>query len=58
MAIIKQVEERKIDWRDVDVKDVVGQIKRYARLQLSITENELYVDVRRNGKTGKFDVAS
>lgn len=57
MAIIKQVEERKIDWRDVDVKDVVGQIKRYARLQLSITENELYVDVRKNGKTGKFDVA-
>jgi hypothetical protein len=56
MAVIKRVEESKVSWNDVDIKDVVGQIKRYARLGLSITENELYVDMRNNGKTGKKEI--
>lgn len=56
MAVIKKVEESKVSWNDVDVKDVVGQIKRYARLGLSISENELYVDMRNNGKTGKKEI--
>lgn len=56
MAVIKRVEESKVSWNDVDIKDVVGQIKRYARLGLSIAENELYVDMRNNGKTGKKEI--
>ena len=49
-------QQRKIVWQEVDVKGVVQQIKDYARLKLSITDNELYVDIRKNGKTGLFDV--
>lgn len=56
MGIIKEVEERKISWHDVDVKNVIGQVKRYARLGLSMSEKEIYVDIRRNGKTGKQEV--
>ncbi len=33
-----------------------GQIKRYARLGLSLNENEIYLDIRNNGKTGKKDI--
>lgn len=55
-AIIKRVEEAKVSWSLVDVKDVVGQIKRFARLGLSINENELYIDMRNNGKTGLKDI--
>lgn len=56
MGIIKEVEVRNISWHDVDVKNVIGQVKRYARLGLSMSENEIYVDIRRNGKTGKQEV--
>lgn len=56
MGIIKEVEERKISWHDVDIKNVIGQVKRYARLGLSMSEKEIYVDIRRNGKTGKQEV--
>ena len=33
-----------------------GQIKRNCRLGLSLNENEIYVDVRNNNKTGKKDI--
>jgi hypothetical protein len=56
MAIIKRVEESGTKWELVDVKNVVEQIKRFARLGLSINENELYIDMRNNGKTGKKDI--
>lgn len=56
MAVFKQVEERKINWNDVDVKPLIEQIKVYSRLGLSIADSELYIDIRRNGKTGKQDI--
>ena len=56
MAIIKRVEESGTKWELVDVKNVVEQIKRFSRLGLSINENELYIDMRNNGKTGKKDI--
>ena len=56
MAIIKRVEESGTKWELVDVKNVVEQIKRFSRLGLSIHENELYIDMRNNGKTGKKDI--
>jgi len=55
-AVIKKVEEENVDWNVVDVKNVVEQIKSYARLGLSIADNELYIDMRNNGKTGKKDI--
>ncbi len=55
-AVIKNVEEENVDWNVVDVKNVVEQIKSYARLGLSIADNELYIDMRNNGKTGKKDI--
>lgn len=33
-----------------------GQVKRYARLGLSLNESEIYLDIRNNGKTGKKDI--
>lgn len=56
LAVFKQVEERNINWNQIDVKNVVDQIKLYSRLGLSIQDSELYIDIRRNGKTGKQDI--
>ena len=55
-AVIKRAEEEKLDWKVVDVKNVVEQIKSYARLGLSISDNEIYIDIRSNSKTGKKEI--
>lgn len=56
--IDKKLREQGIDWKQVDVIGckVPQQIKRYARLGLSTSDGEIYVDVRYNSKTGKYDV--
>lgn len=56
--IDKKLREQGIDWKQVDVIGckVPQQIKRYARLGLSTSDGEIYVDVRYNSKTGKNDV--
>lgn len=56
--IDKKLREQGIKWNDVDVTGckIPQQIKRYARLGLSTSDSEIYVDVRWNGKTGKQDV--
>jgi hypothetical protein len=56
--IDKKLREQGIQWSAVDVTGckIPQQIKRYARLGLSTSDNEIYVDVRWNGKTGKQDV--
>lgn len=56
--IDKKLREQGIDWKQVDVIGckVPQQIKRYARLGLSTSDGEIYVDVRCNSKTGKHDV--
>ena len=56
MGVIKAVEERQISWSEVDVKNVIGQVKRYARLGLTMSDAEIYPDIRKNGKTGKYEV--
>lgn len=33
-----------------------GQVKRFARLGMSLNDQEIYVDIRNNGKTGKKDI--
>lgn len=55
-GIVKTIEERKIDWNLVDMKSVMEQTKAYSRIGLSIEQQEIYIDVRNNGKTGKVDV--
>lgn len=56
--IDKKLREQGINWQQVDVTGckVPQQIKRYARLGLSTSDGEIYVDVRYNSKTGKQDV--
>ena len=56
--IDKKLREQGISWQQVDVIGckIPQQIKRYARLGLSTSDGEIYVDVRFNGKTGKNDV--
>lgn len=57
--IDKKLREQGVNWQQVDVIGckVPQQIKRYARLGLSTSDGEIYVDVRYNSKTGKQDVA-
>ena len=56
--IDKKLREQGVSWQQVDVIGckVPQQIKRYARLGLSTSDGEIYVDVRYNSKTGKNDV--
>lgn len=56
--IDKKLREQGVNWQQVDVTGckVPQQIKRYARLGLSTSDGEIYVDVRSNSKTGKHDV--
>jgi hypothetical protein len=56
--IDKKLREQGVNWQQVDVIGckIPQQIKRYARLGLSTSDGEIYVDVRFNGKTGKNDV--
>ncbi len=56
-ALDKALLERKISWADVEMRGLISQIKSYARLNLSIREQEIYLDIRANGKTGKQEVA-
>ena len=57
--IDKKLREQGVNWQQVDVIGckIPQQIKRYARLGLSTSDGEIYVDVRYNSKTGKNDVA-
>ena len=54
----KKIRERGKTWADIDVVGckVPQQIKRYARLGLSTSENEIYIDIKFNKNTGKFDL--
>lgn len=56
--IDKKLREQGVSWQQVDVIGckIPQQIKRYARLGLSTSDGEIYVDVRYNSKTGKNDV--
>lgn len=56
--IDKKLREQGVNWQQVDVIGckIPQQIKRYARLGLSTSDGEIYVDVRYNSKTGKNDV--
>ena len=57
-SVDKKLRETQVNWKDLDV---VGcrfpqQVKRYARLGLSLDENEIYVDIRYNSKTELKDI--
>lgn len=54
----KQVVANKYNWSNIDVNGcgLYSQIKRYAKLGLSVEQDKLYVDIRNNNKTGKMDI--
>lgn len=57
-SIDKKLIENGTGWKGIDVVGcrLPQQIKRYARLGLSIDDNEIYIDIRNNGKTGLKDI--
>lgn len=54
----KKLTERNIGWNDVDFSscNLPQEIKRYARLGLNLSEQEIYLDIRKNGKSNKYDI--
>lgn len=55
----KRLTEENYDITNVDVtgSGLSQQIKRYARLRLSLHEHEIYLNIRKNGKTEMLDVS-
>ena len=49
---------RRVEWQDLDVKgcQLPQQIKSYAKLGLQIELQEMFIDIRNNGKTGLKDI--
>lgn len=54
----KKLKEDGINPNDVDWQGCKfpAQVKRFCRLGLDLNENEIYLDIRNNGKTGKKDI--
>jgi len=46
-------------WNQIDSKgsNLIMQIKRWAKLGIDVSNDKLYADIRRNGKTGMYDIA-
>ena len=46
-------------WDQIDSKgsNLIMQIKRWAKLGIDVSNDKLYCDLRRNGKTGLYDIA-
>lgn len=62
MDIITSVDhtlnERGMKWNDVDSKgsNLIMQIKQWAKLGIDMSNDKLYPDIRRNNKTGMYDI--
>lgn len=56
-ATNKSIMGNSYNWSDIDVAGcgLISQIKRWAKLGVTM-EDKLYPDIRRNGKTNKFDI--
>lgn len=54
----KKLRESGNNWGQIDYIGckIPQQIKRYARLGLSTSESEIFIDIKYNGKTGKHDM--
>jgi len=57
-SVYKKVMEQGLSWSQIDIMGcgLYSQVKSYARLGLTIRDNELYIDIRDNGKTGLKDI--
>lgn len=57
-SVYKKVMEQGLSWSQIDIMGcgLYSQVKSYARLGLTIRDNELYIDIRNNGKTGLKDI--
>ena len=53
----KMVVGNQYKWSEIDINGcgLISQIKRYAKVGLTM-EDKLYVDIRRNSKTGLYDI--
>ncbi len=55
-ALVLKVNEEQIPWNQINVSELVLQVKSYARLGLSISDGELWIDIRKNSNTGLKNV--
>lgn len=57
-SVYKKVQEQGLSWGQIDIAGcgLYSQVKAYARLGLTIRDNELYIDIRNNNKTGLKDI--
>lgn len=56
--INKKVTEGRVAWQEIDIVgcSLYSQVKSFARMGLSPSSNELYIDIRNNKYTGKKDI--
>lgn len=54
----KVVSDPTLSWKSLDIQgcQLPAQIKRYAKLNLQLENQELFIDIRNNGKTGLKDI--
>lgn len=54
----KVVSDPTLSWKSLDIQgcQLPAQIKRYAKLNLQLENQELFTDIRNNGKTGLKDI--
>lgn len=57
-SIDHTLNEKGLVWKQVDTKgsNLIMQIKQWAKLGIDISNDKLYPDIRRNSKTGMYDI--
>lgn len=52
------ISDKELNWQKLDIQgcQLPAQIKRFARLNLQLENQELFIDIRNNGKTGLKDI--
>lgn len=57
-AVDHTLNERNMKWNEVDAKgsNLIMQIKQWSKLGIDMSNDKLYPDIRRNNKTGMYDI--
>ena len=55
-GLVDKCTKDKIDTRQLNMTNFLEQVKHFGKMQLSLQEKELYIDIRNNGATGMKDV--
>lgn len=55
-GLVDKCTKDKIDTKKLNMTNFLEQVKHFGKMQLSLQEKELYIDIRNNGKTNLLDV--